>query len=83
MRMVRQKGTKHLPLHGSPRMKWHNTSSEIGRNYLVESAEKCFFLVRKFMFMDGEHKFKVHEHMFAGGEHKFTAHEHKMNRARK
>ena len=81
MRMVRPKGTKHLPLYGSLRMKWRNISNEIGRKYLVDSAEKCFFMARKVMFADGEHKFAAQEHMFAGGEHKFAAHEHKINRA--
>ena len=48
------------------------------RNYLVDSAEKSFFLVRKVMFAGGEHKFAVRGHMFAGGEHKFEAREHKI-----
>jgi len=52
--------------------------ARIARNYLVDSAEKCFSLVRKVMFAVGEHKFAVRGHMFAGGEHKFEAREHKI-----
>jgi len=51
--------------------------ARIARNYLADSPEKCFFLARKVMFADGEHKFAVRGHMFAGGEHKFAVREHK------
>ena len=44
----------------------------------MDSAEKSFFLVRKVIFADGEHKFAVREHKFKGDEHKFTALEHKI-----
>jgi hypothetical protein len=42
-------------------------------------AGKSFFVVRKVMFADGEHKFAVREHMSAGGEHKFAAREYKID----
>jgi len=51
---------------------------KIVRNYLVDSAERCFFAVGKVMFKAHEHKFKAHEHMFKGGEHKFMGREHKI-----
>ena len=55
----------------------HDISNFV-RNYLVDSAERCFFAVGKVMFKGDEHKFKAHEHMFKGGEHKFMGREHKI-----
>ena len=52
--------------------------AQIGENYLVDSAEKCIFAVRKVMFAGGGHKFAVQEHMFADGEHKFAEREYKI-----
>ena len=45
---------------------------------MVDSAERCFFVVKKVMFAVDEYKFKVHEHMFADGEYKYTEHEYKI-----
>ena len=52
--------------------------ARIARNYLMDSPEKCFSVVRKVIFADDEHKFTALEHMFADGEHKFKVHEHKI-----
>ena len=46
---------------------------------MVDSAERCFFVVKKVMFTVDEHKFAVHEHMYTDGKRKYTEREYKID----